>query len=223
MPWVILKSAMTLDGKIATQSGDSKWITSPLSRLAVHRQLRDRCDAILTGVGTVIRDDPSLTTRLTHREGRSPLRIVADTHCRVPIHSKIVQQSTIDGGTLVATAQSTDNKNYRELASLGCRMMTCDLDSEGRLSLKGLLQQLGTQGDVIGVLVESGGELAASLLREKLVDRWVAWVAPKIAGGSDSPGPVGGSGVMLMADAEPISIRKLRRCGVDYVFDARIG
>ena len=108
LPWVVLKTAMTLDGKIATRTGDSRWITSPISRLAVHRQLRDRCDAIVTGVGTVLADDPALTTRLFHRDARSPLRVVVDSHCRTPVDAQIVQLAMRDGKTIIATTESAN-------------------------------------------------------------------------------------------------------------------
>ena len=222
LPWVVLKTAMTLDGKIATAAGDSKWITSPLSRLAVHRQLRDRCDAILTGIGTVLADDPSLTTRLTHKEGRNPWRIVVDSRLRTPADARIVRQAGEDGRTILATTAGADPARQAALEALGCKMLICEAVN-GRVDLADLLRRLGTRGDIIGVLVEGGGQLAASLLAHNLADRWLAFIAPKVIGGDAAPGPVGGMGIARMADAQAIKFRQIRRCGPDIVIDARFG
>ena len=222
LPWVVLKTAMTLDGKIATATGDSHWITSPIARQSVHRQLRDRCDAILTGVGTVLADDPSLTTRLTHKTGRNPWRIVVDSHLRTPLDSQIVRLAGQDGRTIIATLPNADPTRRAALEALGCQILLCD-PSDGRVDLTDLMYQLGTRGDMIGVLVESGGRLAASLLSASLIDRWLAFIAPKIVGGADAPGPIGDLGINRMADARPVHFRKVRRCGPDIVIDTRFG
>ena len=222
LPWVVLKTAMTLDGKIATASGDSKWITSPVARLAVHRQLRDRCDGILTGVGTVLADDPALTTRLTHKAGRNPWRIVVDSHLRTPLASQVVRRTKEDGRTILAALHSADPARREVLEARGCTVLLCG-EADGRVDVSDLLAQLGTRGDLIGVLVESGGRLAASLLAARLVDRWLAFVAPKIVGGADAPGPVAALGISRMAEASSVKFRKVRRCGPDIVIDARFG
>jgi diaminohydroxyphosphoribosylaminopyrimidine deaminase/5-amino-6-(5-phosphoribosylamino)uracil reductase len=222
LPWVVLKTAMTLDGKIATATGDSQWITSPISRRAVHRQLRDRCDAILTGVGTVLADDPSLTTRLTHKPGRNPWRIVVDSQLRTPLNSKIVQLAGEDGRTILATTPDADPARREALEARGCRILLCKA-SDGRVDLADCMSQLGTRGDIIGVLVEGGGRLASSLLSAKMVDRWLAFIAPKVIGGTDAPGPVGDLGINRMADAQIVSFQKVRRCGPDIVIDTHFG
>lgn len=223
LPWVVLKTATTLDGKIATETGSSQWITSPISRRAVHRQLRDHCDAILTGVGTVLADDPSLTTRLTHKQGRNPWRVIVDSRLRTPLGSQVVRLSEADGRTLFAVTEAADPKRQAELEARGCVVLTCASDSAGRVSLPDLLTRLGTRGDMIGVLVESGGALAASLLQDGLADRWVSFVAPKIVGGISAPGPVADLGIRRMADALPGRVQSVRRCGPDLVIDVRFG
>lgn len=222
LPWVVLKTAMTLDGKIATETGDSQWITSPIARRAVHRQLRDRCDAILTGVGTVLADDPALTTRLTHKQGRNPWRIVVDSRLRTPLDAQVVRQASEDAKTIIATTLPQDSPEGQALAARGCRILVCD-PSEGRVDLTDLMRRLGTGGDIIGVLVESGDMLAASLLRAGLVDRWVAYIAPKVVGGRAAPGPFGDLGIRQMADARAVSFHQVRRCGPDVVIDVRFG
>ena len=223
LPWVVLKTAMTLDGKIATRTGQSQWITSPVARWAVHRQLRDRCDAILTGVGTILADDPSLTTRLTHRPGRNPMRVIVDSRARTPLTARVVQQSAGDGKTLVAVTPDADNERQERLRERGCQILVCAPDETSRVSLPDLMARLGTRGDMVGVLVESGGQLAASLLSAGLADRWLAFVAPKVVGGQDAPGPVGGPGVAHMGEALSVRTWRSRRCGPDLVIDARFG
>ncbi len=223
LPWVVLKTAMTLDGKIATETGSSQWITSPISRRAVHRQLRDRCDAILTGVGTVLADDPALTTRLTHRQGRNPWRVIVDSRLRTPLESQVVRLSEADGRTIFAVTRAADPARRAELEARGCTVLTCAADSVGRVSLPDLLSHLGTRGDMVGVLVESGGALAASFLQDSLADRWLSFVAPKIVGGTSAPGPVADLGIQVMADALPGRFQSVRRCGPDLVIDVRFG
>ena len=222
LPWVVLKTAMTLDGKIATSTGASKWITSPISRLAVHRQLRDRCDAIVTGVGTVLADDPSLTSRLTHKMGRDPWRVVVDSRLRTPLDSQVVRLAGKDGRTIIATLGGADPARQAELEAQGCEILICD-SADGRVDLADLLRRLGTRGDMIGVLIESGGQLAASLLAQDLADRWLAFIAPKVIGGEAAPGPIGGLGISKMAEARSVQFRRIRHCGPDIVIDARFG
>lgn len=222
LPWVVLKTAVTLDGKIATSTGDSRWITSPVSRLAVHRQLRDRCDAILTGIGTILADDPSLTTRLTHKAGRNPWRIVVDSRLRTPLDAKIVRRAGEDGRTILAATAGADPARRAALEARGCKILACETVSD-RVDLADLLRRLGTRGDMVGVLVESGGQLAASLLAQNLADRWLAFIAPKVVGGNNAPGPLAGLGISRMADAQDVKFRQVRRCGPDIVIDARFG
>lgn len=222
-PWVVLKTAMTLDGKIATREGHSRWITSPIARRAVHRQLRDRCDAIVTGVGTVLADDPSLTTRLEHRRGRDPLRVIVDSTGRTPLDARVVQKAALDGKTLIVTTPAAPHDRRDALAARGCQILVCASDVAGRVDLAELVAHLGTHSDVIGVLIESGGELAAGFLQANLVDRWLAFVAPKIVGGRNAPGPVEGGGVANMDDALLVSPWRVSRCGPDLRIDGRIG
>jgi len=222
LPWVVLKTATTLDGKIAATGGDSQWITSAISRRAVHRQLRDRCDAVLTGIGTVLADDPSLTTRLTHKAGRNPWRVIVDSQLRTPLASQVVKLSALDGKTIIAAVPDADPVRREALEARGCRVLLCETHG-GRVNLTDLMRRLGTRGDMVGVLVEGGGQLAASLLSAQLVDRWLAFIAPKIVGGTEAPGPVGDLGISRMADAREVQFRQVRRCGPDIVIDARFG
>ena len=223
LPWFVLKTAMTLDGKIATTTGDSQWITSAIARKAVHRQLRDRGDAILTGVETVLADDPALTTRLTHRVGRNPWRIVVDSHLRTPLTSNVVRLAREDGRTIVVTTSTADPEKIAEFEAHGCEVLLCDPIDDGRVNLKDFACQLGTRKDIISVLVECGGTLAAGLLSAGLVDRWISYIAPKVVGGLEAPGPLGTLGITLMQQACPVTFQKVGRCGPDIVIDARFG
>ena len=116
LPWVTVKVAVTLDGKAASSTGDSKWITSDITRRWVHRQLRDRCDAIVVGVGTVLKDDPALTTRITGRTGRDPLRIIVDSRLTTPLESKVVRQSELDGKTVICCLAQFAQERESEFA-----------------------------------------------------------------------------------------------------------
>lgn len=223
LPWVTLKTAMTLDGKIATRTGQSQWITSPLSRLCVHRTLRDRCDALLTGIGTVLADDPSLTTRLARKQGRDPWRVVVDSRARTPLGSQVVRLSQADGRTTVAVTDAAPPERVQALTEARCRVLVCRSDPTGRVDLADLLAQVGTQGDIIGVLAEGGAELAAGLLQAGLVDRWLAFIAPKVIGGSAAPGPVGGLGAATMGEAQQATVRAVSRCGPDIRIDTVVG
>ncbi len=223
LPWVTLKTAMSLDGKIATRTGQSQWITSPIARLCVHRTLRDRCDALLTGIGTVLADDPSLTTRLTHKPSRDPWRIIVDSRARMPTHSRVVRQSARDSKTIIAVTEAADPERTLALGDAGCRVMVCQSDPLGRVDIADLLAQVGTQGDIIGVLVEGGAELAASALGAGLVDRWLAFIAPKVVGGATAPGPVGGLGAAAMDEALSVRVRRITRCGPDLRIDTQFG
>jgi diaminohydroxyphosphoribosylaminopyrimidine deaminase/5-amino-6-(5-phosphoribosylamino)uracil reductase len=211
---------MTLDGKIATASGDSRWISSPVSRKAVHRQLRDRCDAVLTGRSTVIHDDPEFTTRLEHRAGRDPWRIVVDSELRIPETAKIVRHGAEDGKTILVATKRVSQERVETFRSLGCQVIIEEADNDGRVSLPSLLATLGTRGDIVSVIVESGGELAAAVAKQQLADRFLVFIAPKIAGGRQSPGPIGGDGVKFMKNADNLRLHSVRRSGPDVVIDA---
>lgn len=222
-PYVTVKVAMTLDGRIATASGDSQWITSPTTRLWVHRQLRDRADAILVGVGTILSDNPALTTRLPSRNTRNPLRIIVDSRLRTPPKSQVARLAGFDGKTLIAHVAGADQSLAEKLERAGVKLVPCAADNSGKVSLSDLFARLGTSGDILSVLVEGGAEVIAGLFAERLVDRYIATIGMKIAGGRDAPGPVGGPGLSALMDgALPIANWQTRRSGPDLVIDARL-
>ncbi|MBI2299125.1 MAG: bifunctional diaminohydroxyphosphoribosylaminopyrimidine deaminase/5-amino-6-(5-phosphoribosylamino)uracil reductase RibD [Armatimonadetes bacterium] len=215
-PFVVAKWAMTLDGKLATASGDSRWVSGPQARAMLHR-LRDRVDAVLVGAGTVLADDPALTCRLAEMEAvarptRNPLRVVVDTHGRTPAAARVFTDGLAP--TLLAVGESAGRveRGGTEVLRLPER--------EGRVDLGCLLDELGRRG-VVELLCEAGGRLSGSLLREGLVQRVLAVVAPKLAGGA-GPTPWDGEGVGQMADALRLGNVEVTRAGDDVILSAYV-
>jgi len=195
MPYVTLKWAMTLDGKTAARSGDSKWITGKSARRLAHR-MRDRADAIMVGVNTVLADDPQLTCRVPG--GRNPIRVVLDSRARVPLDCRIVATAN-NVRTLIATHESADRGRIAQLRERGCEVLV-DKGVGPRVDLRWLLRELGKL-PVTNLLVEGGGTVAAAFLEQGLADRVAAFVAPKIIGGKNALSPVAGAGFERMAQA----------------------
>lgn len=218
LPFVLWKVAMTLDGKIAARSGDSRWVTGEKARRKVH-SLRSRCDAVMTGIGTVLADDPELTVRYGsgQRKGLNPLRVVLDSEGRLPLDAKVLNDAA---PTVVVTKRSAPEANLDRLWSAGVRVLGVR-DIEGRIDLRYLMGELAKMG-INNVLLESGGELAASMIAEGLVDRGLIFVAPKILGGRDAKTPVEGSGVELMSQAVSATRPVIRRFGDDVALEFAI-
>lgn len=207
--WVTLKMAMTLDGKIATHTGDSRWISGEASRRYVHR-LRDRHDAVMVGIGTARADDPQLTARVPG--GRNPARVVVDPRGELPRDGYLARTAR-EIPTVVALGETADARARAELANLGVEIEVIP-ECEGRLELEILLRKLAGR-DLHSVLCEGGAGLAGSLLDGGLVDEVVWFIAPKLVGGRDAAGPVGGAGVERMADAIHLERIRMRRFGDD--------
>jgi diaminohydroxyphosphoribosylaminopyrimidine deaminase / 5-amino-6-(5-phosphoribosylamino)uracil reductase len=212
LPFVTAKFAMSLDGRIATHSGESKWITSEQAREQVHR-LRHAHDAILVGANTVIRDDPNLTTRLPGSNGRSPLRIVVDSRLRIPTGARIFNQES--GEVLIATSDRARGDRLREFEHLGVPVVVLPA-SQGRVGLPDLLRHLGRR-DVISMLIEGGSSMHGSAFDQRLVDKVVAFIAPRVIGGVEAPGAVGGHGVDRLADAHSLRDVDVQQLGPDIV------
>ena len=191
-PFVVMKYAMTLDGKIATASGDSQWISNEKSRTYAH-YLRSIYDAILVGKNTVLNDDPSLTVRLV--EGKNPLRIVLDSKCQLPLDRKVFRDGAAD--TLVVTGPEADKEKAAALAKLPRVKVLTVPETDGHLDLGTLLDTLGKQ-EITSVLVEGGSKVHGAFLDQKLVDRVYAFVAPCLIGGRDNLTAVGGEGAEAM-------------------------
>jgi diaminohydroxyphosphoribosylaminopyrimidine deaminase/5-amino-6-(5-phosphoribosylamino)uracil reductase len=216
LPFVTLKAAMTLDGKIATVTGDSRWVTGEVARRHVHR-LRDHHDAILVGIGTVRADDPLLTARLPR--ARDPVRVVVDARADLPLNSQIgATLATVR--TLVAVTEAAPPSRRDALAAAGAEVLALPADG-GRVDLRALMEAL-VRRELHSVLVEGGAEIHASLLAAGLVDKVILYVAPKLIGGREAPGPVGGPGIARMNDAIPLHDLRVRRFGADLAVEGYV-
>lgn len=221
-PWVTAKSAMTLDGRIATSSGESKWITGPASRAHAHR-LRLDSDAILVGVETVLADDPALTPRV--QPGFRPpawfpvkRRIVLDTRARTPLACRLVGDEAGES-TLVVVGESADPVKVAALESRVAVLRAPERD--GRIDLRWLMPELGRQG-ILHLLVEGGGTVLAAFFEAGLVHRVAFFYAPKVLGGRDSRRAVEGRGFRSLSEAPRLADVESRRFGEDLFLTARV-
>ena len=201
-PFVSAKFAMSLDGKIATRTGESRWITGEEARLHGHR-LRHIHDAIVVGVNTVLADDPELTTRLEGEEMRQPFRVILDSQLRTRMSARAVGPNT-----LIATTRP-GRMGAAEVLKLPAA-------ADGRVALGPLLDELGKRG-ILSVLVEGGSEVHASFFAQGLVDKVYAYVAPRLIGGREALGPLGGGGVERLTEAVPLRELDATRLGVDLL------
>lgn len=217
MPFVIAKYAMTLDGKIATRTGASRWITSEVARAKVHED-RHRFAAIMVGIGTVISDDPELTSRIPDRKTKNPLRVIIDSAGRIPLHSKIVL-SAHEVPTIIAVADRADVTKIAELEQAGCEVLITHGES---VDLEAVLAHLGAEYQIDSVMVEGGATLLWSLFSQGLVDRVQAYIAPKIFGGEDAPTPVQGFGVALPDRAIQCYDPKVTQLGRDILIECEV-
>jgi diaminohydroxyphosphoribosylaminopyrimidine deaminase/5-amino-6-(5-phosphoribosylamino)uracil reductase len=208
-PFVILKAAMTLDGRIATADGSSRWITGEAARLEVHR-LRSEVDAVLVGIGTVLADDPMLTARRPRM--RNPIRIVIDPHLRVPLKAKLVT-SVSEAPTLLVTTASAASEKIRKLEKEGAQVMLLP-DSKGIISFEDLFERLG-KGGVTSVLIEGGGRVNGMALRAGVVDKVIFYVAPKLLCGDDARSAVAGKAIPMLDDALKVEAIQIRKIGGD--------
>ena len=214
-PYVVMKYAMTMDGKIATRTGASRWITGPEARAQVHRD-RNRYAAILVGVGTVLADNPLLTCRM--EGGQNPLRIVCDTHLRTPLDRQLVRTAH-QVPTLVATC-STNPARVSPLEAAGCQVWTLP-EREGHVDLAALMERLGAQG-IDSVILEGGGTLNWAALEQGIVHKVQAYLAPKLLGGRDAKSPVEGLGVATPAQGIPLKHTTVTRLGADLLLESEV-
>jgi len=189
-PHVTLKAAMTLDGRIADRDGESKWITGAPARAAAHR-LRSEADAIVVGIGTVLRDDPELTVRLGHSWPREPLRVVLDTGARTPVGARLIRAGRPSSAVIAVGSEAPDTR-VKALAAAGATIVCCRT-RDARVDLGALLTELFAR-EVRAVLVEGGGEVHGAFLDAGLVDRVAMFAAPLLIGGRSATPVVGGAG-----------------------------
>ncbi|MDT2860097.1 bifunctional diaminohydroxyphosphoribosylaminopyrimidine deaminase/5-amino-6-(5-phosphoribosylamino)uracil reductase RibD [Lactococcus lactis] len=215
LPYVMMKYAMTLDGKIATSAGQSKWITGEIARQKVHQD-RSRFMAIMIGVETLILDDPQLSVRLEN--GKNPIRIICDTHLRSPLASKIISTAT-EIPTIIATAESDPEKQAPFLKA-GCEIILVSY-LEGRLNLKELTKKLGEKG-IDSIILEGGGTLNASALKAGIVQKVQTYIAPKIFGGKEAPSPVEGHGIEQPNQAYLLERPQITYLGEDILLESEL-
>lgn len=224
-PYVLMKYAMTLDGKIATVIGQSKWITGEKAREEVQRT-RHQYSAIMVGIGTVIKDDPSLTCRIPN--GRNPIRIICDTNLKIPLYSKVVQTAK-EVETWIATCKQEKNREKEKLLKeAGCTLLSFsprkqEKEGENKMAipLKELMKELGKRG-VDSVLLEGGAELNASALKEGVVNRVQAYIAPTLFGGKEGKTPIGGRGVFQVEQGIHLKEVTMKKIGNDYVIEGEV-
>lgn len=216
-PYVILKYAMTADGKIATYTGASKWITSEASREDV-QYTRKRTAAVMTGIGTVLADDPMLTCRLEEPGVHS--RIICDSSLRIPTDCNIIKTAN-DIPVYIATV-SEDNNKISELESLGAHIIKTGSD-DGRVDLRELMKYLAQEKHIDSILLEGGAELAYSALKSGIVNKVQMYIAPKIFGGTSAKSAIGGQGAALPSEAFMLSNPVIRSIGDDILVEYKVG
>jgi diaminohydroxyphosphoribosylaminopyrimidine deaminase/5-amino-6-(5-phosphoribosylamino)uracil reductase len=212
-PYVIAKFAASLDGRIATHTGDSRWITGPEARAEAHR-LRAQVDAVLVGAGTVLADDPELTVRLGAGgwPARQPRRIVLDSLARTPPSARLLSRA-LPGRVTICVTEAAPAGRRAALAAAGAEVWVLPADG-GRVSLPALLDELGRR-QVTSLLVEGGATVHGAFFDADLVDRVCAFLAPVVIGGKDAPGAVAGRGAPLLAGAKRLLDMEVRRLGAD--------
>ena len=216
-PWLIAKWAMTLDGKLASSTGDSRWISGEASRRLVH-ELRGRMDAVLVGIGTALADDPLLTARPPGP--RTALRIVVDSQARLPASSKLAATAR-EVPLLLAVGPSAEPARIAALESLGVEILPLPADAGGHVELSALLAELGRRR-MTNVLVEGGAALFGSLFDQRLIDEVYAFASPKLIGGAAAPGPIGGVGISDMNAAVRLRDAEIRVIEGDVLIHGRI-
>ena len=209
-PFVVYKSAMSLDGKIATSTGESQWITCEESRKDSH-SLRHIYTGIMVGIGTVLADDPLLNCRMDG--GKQPVRIVVDSSLRIPEESRLVQ--TADTYPLIVATTSKGNEaKKRRLRAYGANVWNMPSDEQGRVDLPGLMKCLG-ENEVDSLIIEGGGTLAEQALNVGIVDKMIVYIAPQIIGGKDAKTPVEGKGIQCLSDAWKLQEWSSQMMGTD--------
>lgn len=215
-PFVVLKAAMTLDGKIATATGQSKWITNETSR-AYGYKLRDIYDGIMVGINTVIEDNPMLTARVNG--GKNPIRIVVDSSLKIDINANVVQDKSAK--TIVATTDKADKDKILKLQAQNVDVIVVDKDENDKVDIEKLLNILGQQ-NICSILVEGGATLSGSFVAKKLVDKVYFFIAPKIIGGKEAKTSVAGTGILNLQEALTLKDIKIEKLEEDILIIGRV-
>lgn len=209
-PFITLKSGITLDGKVASHTFSSKWITSEEARQDVH-QLRSENMAILVGINTLLKDDPALTARIPN--GRNPIRIIMDSKLRIPLESQVITDNQAE--TIIFTSQAYDKTKRKSLENLNITVV--ETSSADHVDPVEVVNLLGERG-ISSLFIEGGGNMNAAFLEKKLVDKVVLYIAPKLIGGKDAPTFLEGTGIDQMKDAIQLINTDIQKIGQDYKF-----
>lgn len=215
-PFIAMKAAMTLDGKIATSSGQSKWITNEKSRRYGYK-LRDIYDGIMVGINTVKEDNPSLTARV--EGGQNPVRIVLDSSLDIDLTANVITDK--QAKTIIATTDRAERAKITALKKLGIQVLIVDKDAEGRVDIVKLMDMLGQQ-NICSILAEGGGSVHGSLIENHLVDRVYFFIAPKIIGGANAKNPVMGSGISALNEAVELAETEVLQLDGDILITGRV-
>ena len=215
-PFIVLKAAMTLDGKIATATGQSKWITNETSR-AYGYKLRDIYDGIMVGINTVIEDNPMLTARVDG--GKNPIRIVVDSSLKIDINANVVQDKSAK--TIIATTDKADKDKILKLQAQDVDVIVVDKDENDKVDIEKLLNILGQQ-NICSILVEGGATLSGSFVAKKLVDKVYFFIAPKIVGGKEAKTPVAGTGILNLQEALALKDIQIEKLEEDILIIGRV-
>lgn len=215
-PFVVLKAAMTLDGKIATATGQSKWITNETSR-AYGYKLRDIYDGIMVGINTVIEDNPMLTSRVDG--GKNPIRIVVDSSLKIDINANVVQDKSAK--TIIATTDKANKDKILKLQAQDVDVIVVDKDENDKVDIEKLLDILGQQ-NICSILVEGGATLSGSFVAKKLVDKVYFFIAPKIVGGKEAKTPVAGTGILNLQEALALKDIQIEKLEEDILIIGRV-
>lgn len=215
-PFVVLKAAMTLDGKIATATGQSKWITNETSR-AYGYKLRDIYDGIMVGINTVIEDNPMLTARVDG--GKNPIRIVVDSSLKIDINANVVQDKSAK--TIIATTDKANKDKILKLQAQDVDVIVVDKDENDKVDIEKLLDILGQQ-NICSILVEGGATLSGSFVAKKLVDKVYFFIAPKIIGGKEAKTPVAGTGILNLQEALALKDIQIEKLEEDILIIGRV-
>lgn len=216
-PYVLLKAALSLDGKLATRTGDSQWITGDLARHRVH-EMRNSVDAVMVGIGTVLKDDPILTTRLRGAEARDPLRVVVDTRGRLPATARLLRSGC--QSPLVAVGPRVSQARLRQLRERGTDVIVLPAGAGG-VSLPHLIRELGHRA-ITSVMIEGGGRLATAALQAGIVDKVVLMFAPILIGGMKAPTLLQGEGAEKLIEALRIKQLKVEHIGDDLLLEGHV-
>ncbi len=218
LPFVVLKAAVTLDGRIATETGESKWITGKPARERAH-QLRNEVDAVLVGINTVLADDPSLTTRLPGGGGKDPARIILDTHLRTPLDARVVTNDSA-ARTYIFSGPDVQPERIRAYQEKNVTVLVARQEAS-RIRFRQVLEDLGRM-ELTSLLIEGGARVHASALRDGIVDRVIFFVAPKIIGGGESKECVANLRVRRLSEAVHLESIQIERIGDDVMIQGDV-